>query len=61
MSLDLTTHDIAAIEAEAEQHYPPVTSSDQVETIYTEPPQLGRGHTREIELCSGLELGRVIN
>ena len=56
MSLDLTTHDIDAIYVEAEQHCPPVMSSDQVETIYTEPPQLGSGHTREIELCSGLEL-----
>ena len=56
MSLDLTTHDIDAIVAATQQHSPPVTSSDQVETIYAEPPQLGRGHTREIELCSGLEL-----
>ena len=56
MSLDLTTHDFDAIAAEAQQHYPPVTSSDQVETIYTEPPQLGCGHTRAIELCLGLEL-----
>ena len=56
MSLDLTTHDIDAIVAEAQHHYPPITSSDQVETIYTEPPKLGRGRTRKIELCLGLEL-----
>ena len=56
MSLDLTTHDIDAIYAEAGQHFPPVTSSDQVETIYPEPPALGQGHKREIQLCDGLEL-----
>lgn len=56
MSLDLTTHDVDAIVAEAEQHYPPVTSSDHLETIYTEPPKLGSGHRRAIELCPGLEL-----
>ncbi|MEO0828749.1 MAG: AraC family transcriptional regulator [Cyanobacteria bacterium J06635_15] len=56
MSLDLTTHDIDAIAAEAEQDYRPVTSADQLETTYTEPPKLGNGHRREIELCPGLEL-----
>ncbi|MEO0537513.1 MAG: AraC family transcriptional regulator [Cyanobacteria bacterium P01_A01_bin.123] len=56
MSLDLTTRDIDAIAAEAEQYCPPVTSVDQLETTYTEPPKLGSGHTREIELCPGLEL-----
>ena len=59
MSLDLTTYDVDAIVAEAEQHYPPVTSSDRLETIYTEPSILGSGHRREIELCPGLELGIV--
>ena len=56
MSLDLTTHDIEAIYAEAEQHCPPVISADRVETIYTGHPQLGSGHVREIELCAGLGL-----
>lgn len=56
MSLDLTTHEIDAIYAEAERDYPPITSSDQVETIYMEPPQLGSGHIREIKLFLGLEL-----
>ncbi|MEO0825512.1 MAG: hypothetical protein AAFW84_11055 [Cyanobacteria bacterium J06635_15] len=57
MSPELTTHDIDAIAAEAEQYYPPVTSVDQLETTYTESPMLGSGHRREIELCPGLELG----
>lgn len=56
MSLDLTTQEADAIVAEAQQHCPPVTSSDRLETIYTEPPILGNGHRREIELCPGLEL-----
>ena len=56
MSLDLTTHDIAAIAAEAQQYCPPIMSSDRLETIYTEPSILGSGHRREIELCPGLEL-----
>lgn len=56
MSLDLASHEIDAICAEAGRLCPPVMSSDQVETIYTVPPQLGSGHTHEIKLCSGLEL-----
>ena len=55
MSLDLTVHDIGAIVTEAQQNYPPVTSSDQVETIYTQPPTLGSGYTREIEVYPGLD------
>ena len=56
MSLDLTTHDVDEIWAEAEQHCPPVPSSDRIETIYTEPAKLGSGYRREIQLCQGLEL-----
>lgn len=56
MSLELTTHDIEVIEAEAAQHYPPIISSDHLEITYTEPPTLGSGNTREIKLCPGLEL-----
>ena len=56
MSLDLTAQEADEIYAEAELHCPPVTSSDHVETIYTEPSKLGNGCSREIELCSGLEL-----
>ena len=56
MSLDLTAQDSDAIWAAAEQQCPPVTSSDRVETIYTQPTALGQGQTREIQLCAGLEL-----
>ncbi|MCU0565698.1 MAG: AraC family transcriptional regulator [Oculatellaceae cyanobacterium Prado106] len=56
MSLDLTAQDVDAIWMEAEQHCPPATSSDRLETIRTVPSQLGRGYIREIELCPGLEL-----
>ncbi|MEM6432439.1 MAG: AraC family transcriptional regulator [Cyanobacteria bacterium P01_D01_bin.115] len=60
ISLELTTHEIDAIYVEAEQHCPPIMSSDRVETLYTQPPALGRGHTREIQLCAGLEL-RIVD
>lgn len=56
MSLELTTHDIDALVTEAEKIYPPVTSSDDLETIHTVPPILGRGYARVMDLCSGLEL-----
>ena len=56
MSLDLTIQEADEIYAEAEQHCPPVTSIDQVETIYTVPSKLGSGYEREIELYPGLEL-----
>ena len=56
MSINLTTREVDEIWAEAEQHYPPTVSSDRVETIYTEPPTLGSGYEREIELCAGLDL-----
>ncbi len=50
MSLDLTTEEVDEIWMEAQQHRPPVTSIDRLETIYTVPPPLGSGHEREIEL-----------
>ena len=56
MSLDLTAREVDAICIEAERHYPPAKSTDGLETIYTVPSQLGYGHLRAIELCSGLEL-----
>ena len=56
MSLDLTIQEADEIYAEAEQHCPPATSADQIETIYLEPSMLGSGYSREMELCSGLEL-----
>lgn len=56
MSLDLTTDEIDAIWSEAEQLRPPVMSGDRVETLYTQPPTLGQGYKREIQLCDGLEL-----
>ena len=56
MSLDLTTDEIDAIWTEAERYCPPVTSSDRLEILYTQPPALGQGHKREMQLCDGLEL-----
>lgn len=56
MSLDLSAQDYDQIWVEAEQHCPPVTSSDRLETIRTVPSQLGRGYIREMELYPGLEL-----
>ncbi|PSN12605.1 AraC family transcriptional regulator [filamentous cyanobacterium CCT1] len=56
MSLDLTAQEANAIWAEAKRLYPPATSIDRLETIYTVPPKLGMGFQREIDLCSGLEL-----
>lgn len=56
MSLDLTTQEVHEIWMEAEQHCPPVTSVDCLETICTVPLQLGSGYAREIELYPGLEL-----
>ncbi|MGF1518490.1 MAG: helix-turn-helix transcriptional regulator [Nodosilinea sp.] len=56
MSLDLTVCDVDTIWAEAEQHCPPATSIDRLETIRTVPPQLGQGYQREMELCPGLDL-----
>ena len=56
MSLDLTAREVDTLCAEAEQHCPPTTSPDGLETIYSLPSLIGHGYTREIELCSGLEL-----
>ncbi|MEO0539040.1 MAG: AraC family transcriptional regulator [Cyanobacteria bacterium P01_A01_bin.123] len=56
MSLELTGAKLDKIYAEAEQHCPPVSSADGVESIHTLPAQLGYGYSRKIELCSGLEL-----
>ncbi|MBE7385499.1 MAG: helix-turn-helix transcriptional regulator [Leptolyngbya sp. SIO1E4] len=56
MSLNLTAQEVDNIWAEAEQHCPPITSSDGLETICTTPLHLGSGYRREIELCPGLEL-----
>ena len=56
MSLDLTAAEFDDVHAEAEQHCPPVTSADGVESIHILPSRLGYGHYRQIELCSGLEL-----
>ena len=52
----MTIQEAEEIYAEAEQHCPPITSIDHLETIYTEPPLLGSGYEREIELCLGLKL-----
>jgi AraC-like DNA-binding protein len=60
MSLNLTVQEADVIWTEAEQHCPPVTSIDRLETIRTVPSQLGSGYAREIELCPGLEL-RIFN
>ena len=60
MSLDLTSQEVDAIWAETEQHCPPATSIDRLETIYTIPWQLGSGYTREVDLCPGLDL-RILN
>lgn len=56
MGFDLTTQEVDAIWLEAEQHCPPATSIDRLETICTVPLQLGRGYHREMELCPGLDL-----
>jgi hypothetical protein len=56
MSLELTAQEVATIWAEAEQHCPPATSIDRLETIYTVPSQLGCGYHRYLELLPGLEL-----
>lgn len=56
MSLNLTPQLEAEIWEEADRHYPPVTSIDRLETIYTLPPLLGCGHQRVLELVPGLEL-----
>lgn len=56
MSLDLTDAELDEIYAEAEQHCPPVSSADGLESIHTLPTQLGYGYSRKIDLCSGLEL-----
>jgi len=60
MSLDLTSQEVDAIWDETEQHCPPITSIDRLETIYTVPSQLGNGYVRDIELCPGLDL-RILN
>jgi len=57
MSLTLTTQEVDAIWQEAEQHSPPATSIDRLETICPVPSQLGSGYVRAIELCPGLDLG----
>lgn len=56
MSLDLTAQEVAAIWMEAEQHCPPATSIDRLETIRPVPSALGHGYYREMELWPGLEL-----
>lgn len=56
MSLDLTTQEVNAIWAEAEQHFPPVTSINRLESVRTVPFQLGSGYNRVIELCPGFDL-----
>jgi AraC-like DNA-binding protein len=56
MSLDLTAQEVDATWQEAEQHSPPATSIDRLETIHTVPSQLGHGYQREMELYPGLEL-----
>jgi AraC-like DNA-binding protein len=56
MSLDLTAQEVDAIWTEAEQHCPPATSIDRLETIRPMPSRLGKGHHRDMELCPGLEL-----
>jgi hypothetical protein len=56
MSLVLTPQLAAEIWQEAHFCYPPVTSIDRLETIYTSPAALGKGYHREMELIPGLEL-----
>jgi AraC-like DNA-binding protein len=56
MSLDLTAQEFDELWMEAEEHCPPATSIDRVETICAVPSQLGSGYYREIELCPGLDL-----
>jgi AraC-like DNA-binding protein len=56
MSLDLTIQEINAIWTEAEQHCPPASSIDRLETIHSIPSLLGNGYRREMELYPGLEL-----
>ena len=56
MGLDLTTQQVNALWQAAEQRYPPATSIDRLETIYTVPSALGSGHHRNLELCPGLDL-----
>jgi AraC-like DNA-binding protein len=54
--VELTSQVIDALWAEAEQYCPPATSIDRLETVYSMPSQLGNGYSRNMELCSGLEL-----
>ncbi|NDJ20021.1 AraC family transcriptional regulator, partial [Myxacorys almedinensis] len=56
MTLELTAQAEAELWRETEQQYPPVTSLDRVETIYTVPPLMGSGMRRDSELYPGLEL-----
>lgn len=56
MSLDLTAQEIDEIWIAAEQHRPPITSIDRLETISTVPSRLGWGYIRDTELCPGLKL-----
>ncbi len=56
MGFDLTAQEVDEIWMEAEQHCPPATSIDRLETIRTVPSRLGTGYKRDIELCPGLEL-----
>lgn len=60
MSLDPTAQEISELWMEAEQHCPPATSIDRLETIHSMPSALGHGYFREIELYPGLEL-RIFN
>lgn len=59
MGLDLTTQAVEAIWQEAEQHCPPATSIDRLETIYTVPSRLGSGCRRELALSPGLDLSII--
>ncbi len=56
MFLELSASEFDTIQADANQHYPPVISSDGLETIHRLPSQIGDGYSRVIELCPGLEL-----
>jgi AraC-like DNA-binding protein len=56
MTLELTAQAEVELWQEAEQQYPPATSLDRLEIIYTVPPLMGAGMHRNSELYPGLEL-----
>jgi hypothetical protein len=56
MTLELTAQVEAELWQETEEQYPPVTSLDRVETVYTVPPLMGCGTERRSELYPDLEL-----